>query len=137
MFLNRKRIQSLKRCLRLNVVAAISLLSLLSLLLGQSAFAQTIRVGGKNFTEQVLIAELTGQLLKAKGYDVSIRIGLSSHGIRLEQEAGLLDIYWGIHWNGSGDFQQCGGASSAAGGVPARPRFGRTARPDLARPVQG
>jgi osmoprotectant transport system substrate-binding protein len=83
--------QNRPTCLRLKVLAATLMLSLL---LAQAAVAQTIRVGGKNFTEQVLIAELTSQLLTAKGYDVSSRTGLSSSGIRLEQEAGLVDIYW-------------------------------------------
>ena len=59
-----------------------------------SATAQTLKVGGKNFTEQLLMAELTSQLLKAKGYDVATRTGLASSGIRREQEAGLVDIYW-------------------------------------------
>ena len=58
------------------------------------AFAQTIRVGGKNFTEQLLVAELTSQLLEAKGYDASVQTGFSSTGLRQELELGLVDIYW-------------------------------------------
>jgi osmoprotectant transport system substrate-binding protein len=46
-----------------------------------SAWAQSITVGGKNFTEQQLIAEITGQFLKAKGYAVRVRTGFATPGI--------------------------------------------------------
>jgi osmoprotectant transport system substrate-binding protein len=59
-----------------------------------SAWAQSITVGGKNFTEQLLIAEITGQFLKAKGYAVRVRTGFATPGIRREQEMGLIDVYW-------------------------------------------
>jgi osmoprotectant transport system substrate-binding protein len=59
-----------------------------------SALAQSIVVGGKNFTEQRLIAEITSQFLRAKGYATRVRTGLSTPGIRKEQEVGLLDLYW-------------------------------------------
>jgi osmoprotectant transport system substrate-binding protein len=59
-----------------------------------SAWAQSITVGGKNFTEQQLIAEITGQFLKAKGYAVRVRTGFATPGIRREQEMGLIDVYW-------------------------------------------
>lgn len=56
--------------------------------------AQTLVVGGKNFTEQFLIAEITSQLLQARGFAVTTRTGFSTSGIRREQEAGLVDVYW-------------------------------------------
>jgi osmoprotectant transport system substrate-binding protein len=69
--------------------------ALVSLLLqGAGALAQTVRVGGKDFTEQVLLAELTSQLLQAKGYSVSTQTGFASAGLRREQEMGLVDLYW-------------------------------------------
>jgi osmoprotectant transport system substrate-binding protein len=75
------------------------LASLLALLLVlwtgvTSARAQSITVGGKNFTEQLLIAEITGQFLKAKGYAIRVRTGFATPGIRREQEMGLVDVYW-------------------------------------------
>ena len=75
------------------------LTSLLALLLVlwtgvTSAWAQSITVGGKNFTEQLLIAEITGQFMKAKGYAVRVRTGFATPGIRREQEMGLIDMYW-------------------------------------------
>jgi len=59
-----------------------------------SATAQSITVGGKNFTEQLLLAEMTTQLLEAKGYDVDKRDGLGSTVLRKAQENGQIDVYW-------------------------------------------
>ncbi len=59
-----------------------------------SAVAETITVGGKDFTEQFLVAEMTRQLLEAKGYDVEKNDGLGSTVLRKAQENGQIDIYW-------------------------------------------
>lgn len=60
-----------------------------------SAFAASkIVVGGKDFTEQLLTAELTAQLLTAKGFDVDKRVGLGSAALRQAQESGQIDVYW-------------------------------------------
>jgi osmoprotectant transport system substrate-binding protein len=59
-----------------------------------SASAQSVVVGGKNFTEQQLMAELTGQLLQAKGFKVDKRAGLGTAPLRQAQEAGQVDVYW-------------------------------------------
>lgn len=59
-----------------------------------SATAQSITVGGKNFTEQLLLAEMTRQLLESKGYDVDKRDGLGSTVLRKAQENGQIDVYW-------------------------------------------
>ena len=37
---------------------------------------------------------MTRQLLTAKGFPTRLRTGFSSPGIRIEQEAGLVDLYW-------------------------------------------
>jgi osmoprotectant transport system substrate-binding protein len=58
------------------------------------AQAQTIVVGGKNFTEQQIMAEMTTQLLKAKGITVDKRAGLGTAPLRQAQEAGQVDVYW-------------------------------------------
>lgn len=55
---------------------------------------QAIVVGGKNFTEQQIIAEITAQYLKAKGLNVDKRVGLGTAALRQAQEAGQIDIYW-------------------------------------------
>lgn len=59
-----------------------------------SALAQSLVIGGKNFTEQKLVAEITSQFLRAKGFTTRVRTGFSTPGIRKELEAGLLDLYW-------------------------------------------
>jgi len=59
-----------------------------------TASAQTLVVGGKNFTEQQLMAEMTTQLLTAKGFKVDKRAGLGTAPLRQAQEAGQIDLYW-------------------------------------------
>ncbi len=58
------------------------------------AKAENIVVGGKNFTEQQLLAEMTSQLLKAKGFDVDTRSGMGSAAVRSAMENGQIDVYW-------------------------------------------
>lgn len=66
-----------------------------ALMLGAATVsAQTIVVGGKNFTEQQLISEMTAQLLRAKGFTVDKRAGLGTAAVRQAQEAGQVDVYW-------------------------------------------
>ncbi len=59
-----------------------------------SASAQTLVVGGKNFTEQQIMAEMTSQLLQAKGFKTDKRAGLGTAPLRQAQEAGQIDVYW-------------------------------------------
>jgi osmoprotectant transport system substrate-binding protein len=60
-----------------------------------SAFAQTpVVVGGKNFTEQQIMAEMTAQLLNAKGFKADKRAGMGSAVLRQAQENGQVDVYW-------------------------------------------
>jgi osmoprotectant transport system substrate-binding protein len=59
-----------------------------------SVSAQTIVVGGKNFTEQQIMAEMTNQLLQAKGFKTDKRAGLGTAPLRQAQEAGQVDVYW-------------------------------------------
>lgn len=59
-----------------------------------AAQAQSVVVGGKNFTEQQIMAEMTTQLLKAKGFTVDKRAGLGTAPLRQAQEAGQIDVYW-------------------------------------------
>lgn len=58
------------------------------------AAAQTVVVGGKNYTEQQLMSEMTTQLLKAKGFTVDKRAGLGTLPLRQAQENGQIDLYW-------------------------------------------
>jgi osmoprotectant transport system substrate-binding protein len=62
--------------------------------LGTAALAQEIVIGGKNFTEQLLLAEMTEQLLSDRGFDVDKRDGLGSTVLREAQLNGQIDLYW-------------------------------------------
>jgi osmoprotectant transport system substrate-binding protein len=59
-----------------------------------AALAQNIVVGGKNFTEQQIMASMTAQLLKAKGFNPDIKAGMGSAVLRQAQESGQVDVYW-------------------------------------------
>ena len=58
------------------------------------AAAQTIVVGGKNFTEQQLMSQMTAQLLQAKGFKPDVKAGMGSAVLRQAQENGQIDVYW-------------------------------------------
>jgi osmoprotectant transport system substrate-binding protein len=75
-------------------VIATRLVALLSIALPSVALAQTVVVGGKDFTEQLLMAEMTRQLLASKGFDAERRSGFDTTSLRKAQEAGLVDVYW-------------------------------------------
>lgn len=65
-----------------------------ALLLGQANAETTIVVGGKKFTEQQVVAEMTNQLLKNNGFKVDKRVDLGSSVLRAAQENGQIDVYW-------------------------------------------
>ena len=69
-------------------------LCLLVLGTGVIAHAREVVVGGKNFTEQLLMAELTMQLLRAANIPAVRRTGLGTAAIRRAQEEGRIDLYW-------------------------------------------
>jgi osmoprotectant transport system substrate-binding protein len=58
------------------------------------AAAQTIVVGGQNFTEQQLMSQMTAQLLQAKGFKPDVKAGMGSAVLRQAQESGQIDVYW-------------------------------------------
>ncbi|MGF6393727.1 glycine betaine ABC transporter substrate-binding protein [Pseudomonas plecoglossicida] len=51
-------------------------------------------VGGKKFTEQQLVSEMTSQLLRSHAFTVDKRSDLGSTVLRAAQENGQVDIYW-------------------------------------------
>src|SRR5438309_3636735 len=73
----------------ISFLAAAFLLPLASI-----ASAQNIVVGGKNFTEQQIMSQMTAQLLQAKGYKVEVKAGMGSAVLRQAQESGQIDVYW-------------------------------------------
>ena len=60
----------------------------------QAADKPLIRIGARVFTEQTLLAEITAQYLRAKGYDAQVTGGLGSTLARSAQESGQLDMVW-------------------------------------------
>lgn len=54
----------------------------------------TITVGGKGFTEQLIIAEMTKQLLEKHGYTVDKKDGMGTKIVRAALENGEVDLYW-------------------------------------------
>jgi osmoprotectant transport system substrate-binding protein len=80
-----KSISKLKRL----IVSALAM----SMLAGP-AIAADLTVGGKDFTEQFLLAEMTKQLLEHKGYKVEKKDGMGTNIVRAALEAGEVDLYW-------------------------------------------
>lgn len=75
---------------RLSILAA----GLVAATISTAAMAQNIVVGGKDFTEQQIMAQMTAQLLKAKGFNVDVKSGMGSAVVRQAQENGQIDVYW-------------------------------------------
>lgn len=61
---------------------------------GSVAAQSPIVVGGKNFTEQQIMAELTARLLEKNGFKVDKRAGMGTAVLRAAQENGQVDVYW-------------------------------------------
>lgn len=56
--------------------------------------AKSVVIGGKNFTEQQLLTEITAQYLAKNGFKVEKRAGMGSTVLRKAQENGQIDLYW-------------------------------------------
>jgi len=68
--------------------------TLFAIFMATTALASSIVVGGKGFTEQLLLAEITGQYLTSKGYDVELKTGMGSSLVRKALENKQVDLYW-------------------------------------------
>jgi osmoprotectant transport system substrate-binding protein len=53
-----------------------------------------ITVGGKDFTEQQILAKITGIYLKENGFDVEEASNMGSTVVRSALENGQIDVYW-------------------------------------------
>ncbi len=74
--------------------AAFCAIGVLCAAASSSAFAARIVLGAKNFTEQYVLAEVTAQYLRSRGYDVEVRSGLGSTLMRSALENGQFDLVW-------------------------------------------
>jgi osmoprotectant transport system substrate-binding protein len=61
---------------------------------GGEAAKGKITVGGKDFTEQQVLAKITGIYLKEKGYDVEEASNMGSTVVRSALENSQIDVYW-------------------------------------------
>ncbi|MEO1292963.1 MAG: glycine betaine ABC transporter substrate-binding protein [Pseudomonadota bacterium] len=88
--------------LRSAVASAITaaLLTVVSPMVASDAEARTYTVGGKAFTEQYVLAEITRQLLEREGYEAVTRVGYATDAIRAAQIGGEVDISWDYTWTG-------------------------------------
>lgn len=68
--------------------------------LGSFAEARTYTVGGKAYTEQYVLAEITKQMLERAGLSARTRVGYATDKIRQAQLAGDVDISWDYSWTG-------------------------------------
>ena len=59
-----------------------------------TASAASVTVGGKNYTEQLIMSSMTKQLLDANGFDTDLRNGMGSTVLRKAQVNGQIDLYW-------------------------------------------
>ncbi|ODV44173.1 glycine/betaine ABC transporter substrate-binding protein [Cupriavidus sp. UYMMa02A] len=76
------------------IVAALLLSSAPARAQGAAAGAAPVRVGGKNFTEQLILSSMTSQYLRAKGIGTELTAGLGSTLMRQAMENGQLDVVW-------------------------------------------
>jgi osmoprotectant transport system substrate-binding protein len=81
----------MKQALKFFYVTAVFLVVAFSF---QTATAASLVVGGKGFTEQLLLAEITGQYLTAKGYTVELKTGMGTSLLRKALENKQVDLYW-------------------------------------------
>ncbi|WP_208596255.1 glycine betaine ABC transporter substrate-binding protein [Desulfovermiculus halophilus] len=70
------------------------LLGLCLLVPGQALAKKEIAVGGKNFTEQYILANFAKVLLEENGFDVTMKTGVGSTVCRQSLEHGQIDMYF-------------------------------------------
>ena len=78
----------MKQAFRLFSIVAVLLIAV------STVQAASVVVGGKGFTEQLLLAEITGQYLTAKGYTVELKTGMGTTLVRGALENKQVDLYW-------------------------------------------
>jgi len=80
-----------KQACKLFTIVGILLIAVFTV---QTASAASVVVGGKGFTEQLLLAEITAQYLTAKGYTVELKTGMGTSLVRKALENKQVDLYW-------------------------------------------
>lgn len=72
----------------------VMLLGLMLCFPGPATAEKKVTVGGKNFTEQYILADFARILLEEKGFDVSMQTGVGSSVARQALEHGQIDMYF-------------------------------------------
>jgi osmoprotectant transport system substrate-binding protein len=72
----------------------LALVAAAAMAVGAGTANAQIVIGGKNFTEQLLLSEMTTIYLSDKGFDVEKRDGMGSTVLRRAQLNGQVDLYW-------------------------------------------
>ena len=75
-------------------ITSFAVLMLIAVFTVHSASAASVVVGGKGFTEQLLLAEITSQYLTSKGYKVELKTGMGTSLVRKALENKQVDLYW-------------------------------------------
>lgn len=70
------------------------LLGMMLFLPGIAAAEKEVTVGGKNFTEQYILADFARILLEENGFDVNMQTGVGSSVARQALEHGQIDMYF-------------------------------------------
>jgi osmoprotectant transport system substrate-binding protein len=82
---------TMKKCIKKLSLIVLLCLTVFSV---QTTLAASLVVGGKGFTEQLLLAEITAQYLTAKGYEVKLKTGMGTSLVRGALENKQVDLYW-------------------------------------------
>ncbi len=92
----KENIMTLMRSLRPRtwLAALLGAAALLTTAPATAADPAPVRVGGKNFTEQLILSSMTSQYLRAKGFTTELTAGLGSTLMRQAMESGQLDVVW-------------------------------------------
>lgn len=72
----------------------VMLLGLMLCFPGSATAEKKVTVGGKNFTEQYILADFARILLEEKGFDVNMQTGVGSSVARQALEHGQIDMYF-------------------------------------------
>ncbi len=79
---------------RFFTIFCIVLLGMMLFLPGTAAAEKEVTVGGKNFTEQYILADFARILLEENGFDVNMQTGVGSSVARQALEHGQIDMYF-------------------------------------------
>ncbi|RTE67310.1 glycine betaine ABC transporter substrate-binding protein [Amphritea opalescens] len=73
---------------------SLKLIAIFCMFLSSISQANELVVGGKGYTEQLLIAEMTTQLLEKAGYSIKQTTGMGGSLLRKAMVNGQIDVYW-------------------------------------------